>query len=356
MEDYYALAGVFASTRFVNKFPDGHEYKDPEKKKDRIKAVVPGDVRHVLEEGEAKDLNVFARGNVESPGPVAPRRFPAILCQPDAKAFSQGSGRAELAEAIADPRNPLTARVMVNRLWGVIFGRPLVGTPSNFGALADPPSHPELLDALAVEFVQRGWSIKDLIRQFVLSSTYRQSSANQPAFAQRDPANRWLWRMNQRRLTVEQWRDSVLSVAGNLDLTAGRSFDLDDPKNVRRTVYGRVSRLSLSELLALFDYPDANAHAEQRPLTTTSMQKLYVLNAPFLLRQAGILASRLAQEAPERAARVERAYARLYGRPPTGEELEMGIAFLEKPETKAGERWVRYAHVLLSANELLYVD
>lgn len=355
MEDYYALAGVFASTRLVNKFPDGTEYKAPKNKKERIKAIVPAEVLHVLADSEVKDLNLFVRGDVENPGPVVPRRFLRILG--DLKPFSRGSGRGELAEAIADPENPLTARVMVNRLWGLVFGQSLVGSPSNFGGLSDPPSHPELLDTLAVSFVESGWSIKTLIRQFVLSATYRQNSTRDPAVAKRDPANRWLAGMNRRRLTVEQWRDSVLAVAGNLDFTSGPSLELDDPNNVRRTVHGRISRLSLNELLILFDYPDPNVHAARRPVTTTSMQKLYVLNAPFLLQQAESFAEHLTQQ-PEstNAVRIQHAYESLYGRPPTEQETQLGLAFLEQPDEDAGERWTRYAHVLLSANELLYVD
>lgn len=359
MEDYYGLAGVFAATKLVNKTAEGKTYEPPEKKKDRVKAIMPKDVMHLAEDSEVKDLPMFLRGNVESPGPAVPRRFLSILSSGPPQPFTHGSGRLDLADAIADPANPLTARVMVNRLWALIFGQGLVATPSNFGKLAPSPTHPELLDDLATQFMVQGWSVKRLVRQYVLSATYRQGSALDTAKAAIDPDNRWLWRMNARRLTVEQWRDSVLAVAGNLDLTGKRSMALEDPANGYRTVYGRISRLALDELLTLFDYPDPNGHAEKRSVTTTATQKLYMLNGPFLLRQATVFAARLGAEAgPGDAAGIRLAYALLYGRAPSAREIELALAFLGSAESKGGKQdpWVRYAHVLLNSTEMLYVD
>jgi hypothetical protein len=322
------------------------------------------DTLHVVEDATAQDLNVFIRGSVDNKGPVVPRRFLRVLSDGDPAAFRDGSGRRELAEAIAGPRNPLTARVIVNRVWGEFFGVPLVGTPSNFGLIGDRPTHPELLDDLAVRFVKDGWSVKSLVREIVLSSTYRQVSAA-PASgksaaargAVKDPANSLLWRMNRRRLTVEQWRDAVLAVSGSLEAGGGPSQEVLDPANRRRTLYSRISRLKLNDLLMQFDYPDANVHAEKRSVTTTPMQKLFMLNSPFMLEQARALAARLNAGAEATTAeRVRRAYLLLYGRLPAAEEGRLALAYLANPEGDGMPRWERYAQVLLAANELLYLD
>ncbi len=193
--DYYALAGVFASTKMVNKTPDG-KIIDGKVSADKM----PPDTFHVVEDGDAQNLNVFIRGNVERKGPVVERRFLPLLSEGEPEPFKDGSGRRELAEAISSRSNPLTARVMVNRIWGLFFGRPLVRTPSNFGHSGMLPTHPELLDDLAVRFMANGWSVKTLVREIVMSSTYRQSSNNGvtrsclfPASWPGKAANRWSW-------------------------------------------------------------------------------------------------------------------------------------------------------------------
>jgi len=356
-EDYYALAGVFASTKMVNKSPDGTVDQGSEATKMRKDAM------HVIEDSAAQDLNVFVRGSAENKGPVVPRRFLRVLSDEEPSPFRDGSGRKQLAEAIAGPTNPLTARVMVNRVWAVFFGTPLVGTPSNFGFIGDRPTHPELLDDLAVRFEKNGWSVKSLIREIVLSSTYRQASADPTPNAQRpapnavDPTNALLWRMNRRRVTVEQWRDAVLSVTGTLERGGGPSMELLDPGNRRRTLYARISRLKLNDLLMQFDYPDANVHAEKRSVTTTPMQKLFMLNSPFMLEQARALAAKLsAGPAASAEERVRRAYLLLYGRAPSADETRLAVGYLQKPEADGMSRWERYAQVLLAANEMLYVD
>src|SRR2546422_3637538 len=198
---------------------------------------------------------------------------------------------------------------MVNRLWGLFFGRPLVRTPSNFGHSGMLPTHPELLDDLAVRFMEHGWSVKALAHEIVMSSTYRQSSRATSRQSSADTANELLGRMNLRRLSIEQWRDAVLFVTGELEAGGGKSLELDDPANRRRTVYARISRLKLNDLLMQFDYPDANVHAEKRSVTTTALQKLFVLNSPFMLSQAKALAARLTSKPQEsNRARVDRAY------------------------------------------------
>jgi hypothetical protein len=355
-EDYYALAGVFASTKMVNRQPDGTlQAKEVEAPKVSAEAV------HVVQDGDATDLHVFVRGNIERKGNLAPRRFLTVLSKPDATPFKDGSGRAELARAIADRSNPLTARVMVNRVWAMLFGAGLVPTPSNFGRSGQPPSHPELLDDLAVRFMDNGWSVKWLVRELATSAAYRQTSSAGPDAGEGsrlDPANLLLWRMNRRRLSIEQWRDGVLLACGELRAGDGRSMELDDPANCRRTVYARVSRLKLNDLLSQFDYPDANVHAEGRATTNTSVQKLFMLNSPFIVGRAKALAARVAKEAPrDEAGRVRHAYRIVFARAPDGMELDMALAFLRRPQNGGDmTRWDQFAQVVLISNEALYVD
>ena len=349
--DYYALAGVFASTKMVNETPEGKMIEKMTADK------MPADTMHVVEDGDAKDLNVFLRGSVENKGPVVPRRFLRILCNGDPKPFHEGSGRLELAAAIASRDNPLTARVMVNRAWGLLFGKPIVPTPSNFGHSGMLPTYPKLLDDLAVRFMDNGWSIKSLVREIVLSATYRQGSQEDTSRSARDPGNDLLWRMNRRRLTIEQWRDATLAVCGQLDSDGGKSMELDDPKNLRRTVYARISRLKLNDLLAQFDYPDANVHADKRAVTITPMQKLFLLNSRFMFARAHALAEALTNQSEETdAARVTHAYRLLFARDPQTAELDLALRFLGQPTTSELSRWEQYAQMLLACDEMLYVD
>lgn len=369
-EDYYALAGVFASTSMFNKPLRDDVEKAGEKKEEgdsdfengkklASEAKNPKDAMHVVREGSPTDLNVFIRGIVENKGPVVPRHFLRVLCEGEPTAFASGSGRRELAEAIASPENPLTARIIVNRMWALYFGKPLVATPSNFGARGELPTHPELLDDLAVRFIESGWSLKWLAREIVLSSAYRQASQAETAAIAADPENVLLSRMNRRRMTVEQWRDALLWATGELQTAVGGpSLDPQDPSQRRRTIYSHASRLELNRMLAMFDYPDPNVHADRRSETTTPLQKMFVLNSPFMVEQARRFAERLQSESLDDAQRIEFAYRLLYSRSPSEEESRLGIAFLGNdggvPATS--ERWQQYAHVLLAANELMYVD
>jgi hypothetical protein len=350
-EDYYALAGVFASTRMFNRpLNDNVSKKNGE-------ASQPTEAVHIVCEGTPTDLNVFIRGDVTNKGPAVARHFLQVLSSGKPRPFQQGSGRRELAEAIADRHNPLTARVIVNRIWALNFGRPLVATPSNFGALGERPTHPELLDDLAVRFMEAGWSLKWLQREIVLSAAYRQSSAADARQRAADPENRLLGRMNRRRLNVEAWRDALLAAAGRLDhAIGGRSIDPQESKQHRRTVYSAVSRLELSRMLALFDFPDPNVHADHRVETTTPLQKLFILNSPFMVSQAAGLAERVkAENLSTDERRIQRAYRLLYGRPPTDREMRLGLAYLRAGDDRQA-RWQQYAHVLLAANEMLFID
>jgi Protein of unknown function (DUF1553)/Protein of unknown function (DUF1549)/Planctomycete cytochrome C len=351
-EDYYALAGIFAGTEMFNQpLTDEAELKDDGNAKD------PEQAMHVVRDGEPHDITVMVRGDVNNPGAVVPRRFLQVLCDGEPQTFTGDSGRKELAEAIADNGNPLTARVIVNRIWAEHFGQPLVGTPSNFGSLGDRPTHPDLLDDLAVRFMEHGWSLKWLHREIVLSATYQQSSDIDSAKQAADPANRLLWRMNRRRLSAEAWRDALLSASGRLESrVGGPSIDPSDPEQTRRTVYSERSRFQLNPMLSLFDAPDPNVHAARRVETVTPLQKLFVLNSPFMVRQAEWFAERLAREAgDDDTARVDRAYRILYGRAPDDDEMQLALSFLDGADDRAAA-WREYAQVLLASNEVLVID
>jgi hypothetical protein len=238
-----------------------------------------------------------------------------------------------------------------------MFGQPLVSTLSNFGHSGSVPSHPKLLDDLAVRFMDDGWSIKRLVRTMALSATYRQTSNASAPQRDADPSNELFSRMNRRRLTVEQWRDTVLLFSGELvEAVGAKSQDLDDLAANRRTVYARISRLKLNDLLMQFDYPDANVHAEKRSVTTTPMQKLFTLNSSFMQRRVTALATRLQRSGETDADGITAAYRLLFSRDPDADDLALAHDFLTKPAASAMSRWERYAQVLLASNELLYVD
>jgi hypothetical protein len=340
----------------VNKVP-GHEAMKEDNGEKPPTNKVDAAVLHIVEDGKPQDLNVFIRGNVERKGQITPRRFVRVLADEKSVAFTNGSGRVELAAAIASRKNPLTARVMVNRVWGMFFGKPIVDSPSNFGHSGTPPTDQVLLDFLATRFMQEGWSIKTLAREIVLSAAYRQDSRRIDKDAAIDGANESLWRMNRRRLTIEQWRDALLFVTGELDFGGGPSFELDATNNFRRTVQARISRLSLNGTLMQFDYPDANVHAEKRATTTTAMQKLFALNSPFMIDRAKALAARMTTNPKESdRSRVERVYENLFAREPDRTEMKLALDFLRQPATAEMTRWEQYAQMLLASNEMLYVD
>ena len=384
--DYYALAGVFASTEYVETpLVSAEEVAAAEKaltekeKKDKVRPNYP--FVHALKDGEPKAVRVHIRGNAENLGEEAPRRFMEVLCTSEPQPFQQGSGRLELAAAIASADNPLTGRVIVNRLWQQHFSRGIVRTASNFGVLGERPTHPELLDWLAAELVSSGWSLKHMQRRIVSSATYRQvseygsagvrgnSSGDSPAPPHPstptlaghsiDPENKLLWHFPRRRLEVEAWRDAMLAVTGRLDgAIGGPSIDLEKEDNRRRTLYGAISRHELNDLLRLFDFPDPNVTAEQRPTTTVPLQQLFVLNSEFLVANAKALAARLAAlDAADDAARVRQAFEIAYGRPASEREVELSVSYVRGGGSEEGlSRWERFCQTLLAANEFLYVD
>jgi mono/diheme cytochrome c family protein len=307
---------------------------------------------------------VFRRGSPNNLGPAVPRQFLEVLAGTDRKPFSDGSGRLELARAIANRDNPLTARVMVNRIWLHHFGAGLVRTPSDFGMRAEPPSHPELLDHLATVFMRgdgqqsSGWSVKRLHRLILTSAVYRQSSVRDQANGKDlDPENRLLWRMNRRRLDFESLRDALLAVSGRLDHTVGGPSvrDLLGVRANRRTLYGFLDRLNVPGLFRTFDFPSPDTTSPQRAETTVPQQALFLMNNSF----ARDCARRLLQrpditETKDVPSRVARIYLLLYGRPPAGDEAALAGEYLGKAPTPAD--WEHYVHALLLTNEFAFVD
>jgi len=400
-QDYYSLAGVFQNSREIDR-PLGtrteidnyeaaqrniKENEDllrlftgrprrenrelsPEEKEhiaglritlEELRANAPPrtPVLHSLRDTGKTDMAVAIRGDLRRPGELAPRRFLRIVAGESGPRFTQGSGRLELAQAVTEPGNPLTARVFVNRVWRHHFGEGLVRTPDNFGALGEAPTHPELLDWLTAEFVARGWSIKDLHRRLLLSSTYQMSSTMVRENFDRDGDNRLWWRMSPRRLDVEAWRDSLLSVTGELDTALGGPPVDNLYSSRRRTLYSVISRnpdrFESMRFLRLFDFPIPRATVAARTSSLVPQQFLFMLNHPFMRERAQALAERLRSEGKTDAERIERAYLLLYSRVPTSDERRLGELFLTSQAQGNVNPWLQYAQVLLSANELLFV-
>ncbi len=412
-EDYYAVAGVFASVRTADRPVVADADWEPvrlarekvgalEKKRDALKKAkpAPADLKERLAAigkeiaaiqadtpryhsatapavveaalfvkpmdggghgtkleyvpGMARDLPMHRRGDPNSPGETVPRRFLSAFPRADGapRPLDQGSGRLELARALVEEAAPLSARVVVNRVWMQHFGRGLVATPSEFGPAGEPPSHPALLDDLAARFVAAGWSIKWLHREILNSAAWRQSSVASPESAARDPQGQLYSHMPRRRHDIEAWRDAMLAATGELDLAiGGEPFALDDPAATRRTLYGTVKRRELDAILQVNDFPAPAAHSPSRTETATPLQQLFSLNGPFVIARARHLAQTLAATEGGDAGRIDLAYRRLLQRGPTDSERELGLAYLAE-----GGTWERYAQVLLTSNEFLYLD
>ncbi len=330
----------------------------------------------LLDAAEIKPAHVFLRGDAKQQGEEVPRQFLEVLSGSDRKPFLTGSGRLELAQAIAGDSNPLTARVMANRIWLWHFGSGLVETPSDFGLRGEPPSHPELLDYLAWRFMEEGWSIKEMHRLLLSSNVYQQSGDTglHPSFGKAktyppisplwqggekggvgsiskvnpqtlDPENTLLWKMNRRKLDFEAMRDSLLAVSGNLDLAAGGPpGDLTAvPFSQRRSVYGFVDRQNLAAIFRTFDFANPETHSPQRFTTTVPQQALFLMNTPVVaelarqvVRHSGIAnkfsplrkgAQGDLQWTPTQA--IQRLYRQIYARSATPEEIQLGLRFLK---------------------------
>jgi Protein of unknown function (DUF1553)/Protein of unknown function (DUF1549)/Planctomycete cytochrome C len=346
------------------------------------------------------DSPVFIRGDAGNKGTVVPRRFLEVLSGGYRAPFTNGSGRLDLAWAIVSKHNPITPRVLVNRIWLHHFGEGFVPSPDDFGMRSESPSHPQLLDYLASRMVEDGWSIKKMHRLIMLSSVYQESSANNPRFAQIDPDNRLLWRANIRRLEFEALRDSLLAIGGDLDPTMyGRPVDIEsEPFSTRRTVYGFVDRSDVADVLVNFDFANPDLPTGRRHDTTVPQQALFLMNSPLVIEQAKRLVA-----LPEFLAcadddsRIEFLYRRVFQRLPRPEEVKLGSDFVAgAPETDSAsardlalqpisnqtepparkpfgppgrkgrefterkraplKAWEEYAHALLQANEASFVN
>jgi len=419
-EDYYALAGIFYSTQsmanrdFVSKWlerprpskeieaqrlayqPRIDEAKAELKrmKKARAKATEPisdadlkkqeeviekltkempaFDMVMAVDEDKPTDLPVHIRGNHLTLSPdVVPRAMPTILTKTAAAPpiQNESSGRLQLARWLVSEENPLTTRVMANRIWMWHFGNALVRSPSNFGLQSEPPTHPELLDWLARELVRRNWSLKDMHRLIMLSATYQMSSEASPAAEVEDPENRLLRRQNRRRLEAEPIRDSILFVGGALDMTMG---DIAANTNSnRRAIYLPINRSALYEMFSTFDYVETSNHIEQRPTTTIPQQSLFMMNSPIVIRQAENVAKDLLKHSSTDTANSDRqligmAFERIFSRPPKKEEQQRAQRFLadaednlssvEDSEERRVQAWAALCRTLIATNEFIFVE
>jgi mono/diheme cytochrome c family protein len=443
-KDYYALHGVFAScvepkdepilpnkilytpanVEFEKKYAalnaemiaierkgrgKGPAAKEAKKEANRIRSeMVDLELNHpgappramVLHDStRPHDSPVFIRGEAENKGEIVPRHFLEILSDKTPIPLRVGSGRSELARAIASPTNPLTARTIINRIWQHHFGEGFVPTPDDLGNQSEPPSHPELLDYLAARFVEEGWSIKNMHRLIMLSHAYQQSSQNNPRYAQVDPNNRLLWRANVRRLDFEAVRDSILAIGGKLDLAMyGRPVNIGTaPYSMRRTIYGYIDRRNLPEIYNQFDFANPDVTMGKRYETVVPQQSLFMMNSPLVVEQARSLVRETKFAALKDAAeRVRFLYAAIYQREPTDTEIKLGAGFVadspavdqpvrvppvmsrplpERQREKlklreartpftalsAADRqplgaWEKYAHALLQANETIFIN
>jgi hypothetical protein len=453
-KDYYSLRGIFASCvepkvePVISKIEPGEGYSDYYKKRMELDAEKSSldakfaqarrtrnrqavqQTQRALRENQAAvakleqthpdaperaivledilkphDSPVFIRGDAGNKGPLVPRRFPEILSGPFRPSYTNGSGRLQLAYATASKQNPVTARVMINRIWLHHFGEGFVSTPDDLGTMAESPSHPELLDYLASQFMDNGWSIKKIHRLIMLSSVYQESSVNNPRFAQVDPNNRLLWRAHVRRLEFEALRDSLLAIGGRLDTNLyGRPVHFDrQPDSGRRTIYGFVDRSDVADVLVNFDFASPDMPNGRRHETTVPQQALFMMNSPIVVE----LAKRLValpefHDCLDDEARVRFLYERIWQRLPEPDEIKLGIEFIAqthapdkaslqdvavrpisnelgqndsaKPQAPEKQRarkgpnngefrkrpplkaWEEYAHALLQANETCFVN
>ena len=310
----------------------------------------------LVDKQNIKEPYVFLRGNFGARGDRVPRRFPVALSPNGAerKNYTEGSGRLELAESILDPSNPLTSRVMANRIWKHLIGKGIVRTPSDFGLMGEKPTHPELLDHLAKSFMEDEWSVKKLIRAIVLSKTYRQESRKLPI---KDPDNLYLSSMNRKRLNFEAMRDGMLQVSGELDLTMrGPSQKLHSkPYSKKRAVYGYIDRQNISPTLNSFDFANPNIHAPQRVETTVPQQALFAFNHPFVIDRSAALAKKAFESTTANpSSQVEFLYRQILSRDPRKEESKLGSEFLgQDPKL---ENFEDLAQTLLVSNEFFFTD
>lgn len=346
---------------------EGNEYRELQRKIQAYQADAPGAPPRamIVRENETPHSpHVFIRGNHNRPGTEVPRQFLSVVAGPARQPFKTGSGRLELAQAILAPENPLTARVLVNRVWMHHFGSPLVTTPSDFGMRSERSIHADVLDYLAAQLRDTGWSLKQLHRDIVLSNTYRQASAPREECVQVDPDNSLYWRANRRRLEFEALRDAILAVSGELDTTmGGRPVALtSEPYALRRSVYGFVDRQDLPGLFRVFDLASPDSSCPQRPRTTVPQQSLFLMNSPFVMERATHVTAR-----PEFTAvvsvseRIACLFRLVFAREASAEEVAICRAFVA-PDADGDASgvepaaWDQLAHVLLMSNAFIFID
>jgi hypothetical protein len=377
----------------------GRDLKDPvaalkAEKRDRERSGLPRGVAGACGVRDAPaiaDVALHQKGDPGQPGKVVPRGAPKFLTSNTGSLQIPAgqSGRLQLAQWLTRPDNPLTARVMVNRIWQGHFGKGIVGTPSNFGLRGDPPTHPELLDYLAARFVDSGWSIKKLHREILNSEAYQRSSdlggtptALRGRDATGDPPNHYYFRFDRRRLDAESIRDSLLFVSGTLDLRRPREQPFppmsawtwtqhtpfkDVYPSRHRSVYLMTQRLQKHPFLALFDGPDTNTTTDKRTSSTVPLQALYWMNSPEVREQANAFGVRLMALAQSPQQRITIAYELAYSRDPAASEIEKGLAFLAEyqkelattgitPAEAEREAWQSFARIILSSSEFVYID
>ena len=422
-KDYYALFGIFQSTRYAhpgteiyphtygfaalgsseqelqlkdfetrlsdldNRIEDAKSGKLKDVPKEKMKDAeneAKANVRaisakypnvpkaYAVSDGPGADARVLIKGDPAMPGPSVPRGFLTVLGGEKLPASEKGSGRAELAGWLTDAKNPLTARVIVNRVWAWHFGQGIVATPDDFGARGEAPSNPELLDYLATRFVEDGWSFKKLHKRIMLSRAYRMASGTDDANMVKDSRNAYQWKFNRRRLEAEEIRDSLLAVSGNLDPAKGGEHPFPPEMEWRysqhkpfianyetnkRAVYLMQQRIRKQPFLDLFDGGDPNSETGVRPVSTTALQALFTMNDPFFHTQAGTLAAKAEAAGKNDAARLRFAYRTLFGRVPSPEETKDSFAFLKQEVASApAEKWASLLRVLMSTNEFLTLD
>ena len=319
----------------------------------------------IRENETPQNERVMIRGDENRRGPEVPRQFVALLSDGKRQPFNNRAGRLELADRIADPDNPLTARVFVNRVWMHHFSKPLVETPSDFGIRCDRPIQHDLLDYLADDLMKHGWSIKHLHRTIMNSRVYRQTSLDRDECVSVDPENQLLWKMNRRRLEFEALRDSMLAVAGNLDSQLhGKPVELfQSPWSNRRTIYGKIDRQDLPNLLRIFDLANPDQSTAKRIRTTVPQQPLFMLNNGFAVHQSRLLASVINEVKPDdasitRISRLKKLYQTVFQRDPTAAEIELANSFLDSSATQEDRLspWQQLAQILLCTNEFEFID
>jgi cytochrome c553 len=358
----------------------------------------------LVDKTKPRDSAVLIRGEPNNKGPVVPRRFLTVLGGDDSKPFTEGSGRLELAKAIANRENPLTARVIVNRAWQWHFGQGIVRTISDFGTRSEPPTHPELLDWMATWFMEHNWSIKQLNKLIVMSATYQQDSRPNDAAMAVDPTNQWLWRANVQRLDFEQVRDTLLTISDRLETSevGGRPFQLLDAPTMqpkaryvgleagvlkgtpnRRAMYAMIDRAAMPEIFNTFDFANPDISTGERVLTTVPQQALFMMNSPFVAEQVKLIFAR--KDFPKTGTLEDKVgflFQTTLQRRPTPSEMDSARGFfagipesvvetnglispqagssgLKKEKAQAENRplnpWERYAQVLMLTNELMYL-